>query len=438
MNPPHYFKLVIAIVIVSAVGCRKKTPVEEVSLSESGVAIAARDLSSIADQWTQWRGPRGDGIAIGQSPPTSWSADEVRWRSNVPGRGHSSPIVVGGLVVLATAEDAAEKQSVIAYDVETGEPKWQTAIHEGNFPRRSEIHQKATNANSTLASDGNLLVATFFNNERVFVTALDLTGEQVWQTEIGAFGSKFGYAPSPALYESFVIVAADNFGGGYLAALDLNTGDVAWRVARGDASSYSSPRVATVGGVAQVLISGGDRLASYDPANGDLLWETNCISDSTCGTVVATDDLIFASGGYPDKETICLDAQGKRVWSNRTKVYEPSLIADQGFVFAVADNGIAFCWDAADGAKRWQQRLGGNFSSSPVIANGKLYVADLNGNCHVISATGDGFEAVAKNPIGEDCYASPALFDDALFFRVGIGQGEKRREQIIRVSAAAE
>ncbi|MEO1524491.1 MAG: PQQ-binding-like beta-propeller repeat protein [Planctomycetota bacterium] len=429
--------LALVLFAISTAGCRKKTPVEEVSLSESGVAIAARDLSLIEGEWTQWRGPNGDGIAADQTPPTSWTADDVVWRSPIPGRGHSSPIVVGGMVVLATAEDQAEKQSVLAYDSVTGEQRWNTVVHEGNFPSRNEIHQKATNANSTLASDGERLIATFFNNSRIFVTALDLDGEQIWQTDIGAFGSKFGYAPSPALYESFVIVAADNFGGGYLAALDLESGDVAWRVTRGDASSYSSPRIATIDGVDQVLITGGDRLASYDPATGELLWETECISASTCGTVVTSGDLILASGGYPAKETICLDGAGKRVWSNRTKIYEPSMIVDQNLVFAFADNGIGFCWDASDGSKRWQERLGGSFSGSPVIAGGNIYVADLNGKCHVIEVS-DTFNALSKSPIGDDCYASPAVHKNALYFRVGIGRGNDRREELVRVGAVAE
>lgn len=433
----HFFAVILVFVASFAVGCRKKTPVEEVSLGQSGVAIVSRDMAAVAGQWPQWRGPNGDGIAVGQSPPKSWTSEEVKWRAEVPGRGHSSPIVVGDLVVLATAEDQAEKQSVLAYDIETGEQVWKTVVHEGSFPRRNEIHQKATNANSTLASDGQLLVTTFFNNERIYATALDLEGNQVWQTEIGAFGSKFGYAPSPALYESLVIIAADNFGGGYLAALDLQTGEVAWRVTRGDASSYSSPRVANVGGVDQILISGGDRLASYDPASGKLLWETDCISESTCGTVVTTNENIYASGGYPDKETVCLDGNGKRVWTNKTKVYEPSLIVDQGLVFGITDNGIAFCWDAVDGAKRWSQRLGGNFSSSPVIADGHVYVADLRGSCHVFAISGDGYESVAENPIGDDCYASPAVHNDSLYFRVGLGRGEDRREQLIRIGDSA-
>ncbi|MEL6109930.1 MAG: PQQ-binding-like beta-propeller repeat protein [Planctomycetota bacterium] len=433
----HLFALPLVFVAVFAVGCRKKTPVEEVSLGQSGVAIVSRDTSALADQWPQWRGPNGDGIAVGQSPPTIWNADEVTWRADVPGRGHGSPIVVGDRVVLATAEDEAEKQSVLAFDVETGEQLWKTVVHEGSFPRRNEIHQKATNANSTLVSDGQLLITTFFNNERIYATALDLAGNQVWQTEIGAFGSKFGYAPSPALYESFVIVAADNFGGGYLAALDLQTGDVAWRVARGDASSYSSPRVATVAGMDQVFISGGGRLASYDPASGKLLWETECIWESTCGTAVTTNERVFASGGYPDKETVCLDGQGNRVWANKTKVYEPSLIVDQSLVFGITDSGIAFCWDAEDGTKRWSKRLGGNFSSSPVIAGGNVYVADLKGSCHVFAISGDGYQSVAENPLGDDCYASPAIHNNSLYFRVGVGRGDDRREQLIRVGRSA-
>lgn len=418
-------------------GCRKQTPVDEVSLSQSGVVITERDLSALAGDWPQWRGPNGNGIAPDQELPTLWGeSSNVKWMSEVPGRGHGSPIVVGDLVVLGSAVDSQQEQIVIAYDQETGAERWKTTIHKSGFPKPGEVHQKATNANSTLASDGKYFVTTHLNGERIFVTALDVAGDQVWQRDVGAFGSKFGYAPSPILYQSLVIVAADNFGGGYLVGLDIETGEVAWRRARGNASSYSSPHVATVGGVEQLLITGNDRLASYDPATGEPLWETSCIAEATCGTVVTTDERILASGGYPDKETVCLSSKGERIWSDRTDVYEPSMVTDGDHLFAVTDKGVAMCWAVDDGSVRWKKRLGGSFSSSPVICNGNVYVADLEGNCYVFEANGDAYKQVAKNRLGNDCYASPAISEGSIYFRVGVGQGERRLEKLVRVSAA--
>lgn len=420
------------VLFLVSVGCRKSTPVDEVSLAESGVKVSDHAASQNVGPWPQWRGPRGDGVAVDQNPPTEWGATEnVLWRTEVPGRGHSSPIVVGELVVIGTAVESDATQRVLAYDRTGGELMWNTVVHEGGLPNPREVHQKATHANSTLVCDGQRLITAHLNRERVVVTALDLQGEQLWQTDVGAFASKFGYAPSPALYQSLVIVAADNFGGGYLAALDLESGEVAWRKARGDASSYSSPHVATVGGVDQVLLAGGDRVASYDPATGELLWETPCIAESTCGTVVTSEDRIFASGGYPEAETVCLAADGKPIWSEKTKVYEPSPVTDGKQVYAVTDNGIAICWSSDDGAVLWRKRLGGNFSSSPVIANGHVYVADLSGKAYVFEASGEAFKLIATNPLGDDCYASPAVADDCLFFRVGAGQGTGRTERLI-------
>lgn len=423
------------LVLLFAVGCRPSTPVEEVSVAESGIEVAETSHTTAESDWPGWRGPNRNGLAIDQPVAIQWSDENIKWKADVPGRGHSSPTIVGDLVVLATAIENEEKQQILAFDRTDGSKKWTTTIHEGSFPAQRAIHQKATNANGTVASDGNQLYTAAFNNGKIYVTALNLDGEQQWQTEVGAFASKFGYAPSPVLYKSLVIIAADNFGGGYLTALDVQSGEVAWRTARGDASSYSSPTVATVGGVDQLFITGGDRLASYDPATGKENWATPGLSEATCGTVVATDQHVFASGGYPGKETVCLSAEGEKIWSNRIKLYEPSLLVFEDHVYAITDGGIAYCWSADTGKQSWKERIGGNFSSSPIACNGNIYVANLSGDCFVFEANPAGYENLATNHIGDDCYASPAVSQGELFFRVGIGSGQNRTEQLICVSA---
>ena len=189
-----------AAALILLIGCRKQTPVQEVSLGDSGVVVSDSDFSRLAATWPQWRGPTGNGIAEDQPAATQWSSDSnVKWMVDVPGRGHSSPIVVGDLVVIGTAIESASEQQVLAFDRETGEPRWQTTVHKGGFPRGGDVHSKATNANSTLASDGKHFITTHLNSERLFVTALYEQGNQVWQRDIGAFASKFGYAPSPIL-----------------------------------------------------------------------------------------------------------------------------------------------------------------------------------------------------------------------------------------------
>ena len=233
-------------------------------------------------------------------------------------------------------------------------------LHEGGFPATGSVHRKATNANGTIASDGKSLYIAMLNAGSITATAVNLSGKILWQREVGKFVSKFGYAPSPVLYKSLVLVAADNSGGGYLAVVDRETGSLVWRVPRGNGDSYSTPTVIRVGGRDQLLISGNDAVTSYDPATGELLWQTACIAEATCGTIVSVGERIFASGGYLESETICLSADGQRLWSNNLKTYEPSLLVVEDRLLTVNDKGVAICWDGKSGQELWKERLGGD------------------------------------------------------------------------------
>ena len=416
------------------IGCGKTNPVAEVSVSESRIELS--DSAYVpGDDWNAWRGPSGDGRAPAQPLVTQWDeTTNILWRASIPGRGHGSPTVVGSTVYLATAIDDSQQQWVLAFDRSNGVEKWRTLLHEGNFPRRGEVHAKATNANGTIACDGERLYISMLNSNVVSTTALDLDGEIVWQKEAGKFVSKFGYAPSPLLYRSLVIVPADNQGGGYLTAFDGATGNIAWRVGRGNASSYSSATVATVGGVDQLLIAGGETLSSYDPATGAVNWQTKGLATSTCGTVVTTEDRIMASGGYPQSETMCVDANGKKLWSDATDLYEPSPIVVGSHLVGVDDSGIARCWSIETGELSWKKRLGGNFSASPILVNDLVYVPNLNGETFVFRA-GESFEQVARNRLGIDCYASPAVSRGQLFLRIGVGSKRDRREELVCIGA---
>lgn len=418
-----------------SVGCGPKvlkTKVDEVSINSSGVELQEAESLDPSTNWATWRGPTGDGHAVASSAPTAWNGFvSAAWVADVPGRGHSSPIVVGDLIVLASADEANQKQMVLAYDRNTGDRVWEKVLHEGKFPRKDQMHEKGTHANSTLACDGKRTFIAFLNDDKIIASALDLQGELVWQKEIGAFSPRFGYAASPVLYKSFVIFTADTRGGAYMAALDAATGEIAWRISRESHDSHSTPLVANVGGKDQLLISGGDKVCSYDPATGDLRWELQATSETTCGTMVTDGTQVYASGGYPDKQTICISAEGKKIWDNKIKIYEPSMTLVDGFLYAVSDGGIAYCWSAADGNEQWKKRLGGNFSSSPTYCNGNLYVSDLSGKTRIFKASSEGYDEIAVNTLGTDCYASPAILEGEIFMRVGYQAGETRSEKLV-------
>jgi outer membrane protein assembly factor BamB len=426
-----------------ASGCgRRVNRVAEVSASSSGVTVSEMpNKVDLAKDWPWWRGPNGNGVATSKQALTEWAEDKgILWKAMIPGRGHSSPIVVGNQVFVATAIEESQQQIVVAFDRKTGKENWQSVIHSGSFPSDRDLHRKSTHANGTIACDGERLYCAFLNGGSIVVSCLDIAGKPVWSQDLGAFDSKFGYAPSPLLYKSLVIVATDNQGGGSVAALDRLTGKIAWRKSRPAVSTYSSPVVANVAGRDQLLLSGCGKVSSFDPTTGDELWSCSGTAEATCGTVVWNNDCVFASGGYPEKQTLCVKADGSKeiVWSNATRCYEPSMILAKELLFAVTDDGIATCWDPATGKQNWKQRLGGNFSASPVACGDSIYVCADNGTTTVFKASATGLEVIAKNNLGDDCFASPAICDEQIFLRVGEQQSGKRQEVLYCIGKIAK
>jgi outer membrane protein assembly factor BamB len=385
--------------------------------------------------WRTWRGPHGNGIAAqGPEFPTAWSESQnILWSAPVPGRGHSSPTVVGDRVVLTTADEASQVQCVVAFDRASGKQAWKADLHKGGFPPK--IHVKNTHASCTVASDGERLFALFFNSEAVHVTALDLEGKKLWHANVGPLKPRqyqHGYGASPALYKSLLLVAADSddAGGGFIAALDAKTGKMKWKATRPVKSSFSSPVVAKVAGRDQLLLTGCDLVASYDPNTGKPLWSTEATTSATAGTMVWSGDLVFGSGGWPKAGTFAVRADGsaKVVWQNPQKCYEQSMLAHEGHVYAIADSGVVFCWDATDGSEKWNARVSGKPSSSPVLAGGNLYIADERGTTTVFRADPKEYKEVARNRLGDEALATPAFCGGRIYARVAKTSGGKREE----------
>lgn len=392
---------------------------------------------SAENDWPWWRGPTRNGIAAPQATaPTKWSTTAgIVWKTPIPGRGHSSPTVVGDRVILATADEAQQVHYVLAFDRRTGKQLWKTEISRGGFPAKN--HPKNTEATSTIACDGERLFASFFHHETIQTTALDLAGKKIWQETVGSFNPKryeYGYAPSPLVYRGTVIIAAEYDGDSYLAALDRASGKQVWRTTRPSNITFSSPVVGHVAGRDQLLISGGQQVTSYDPANGKQLWTTPGTAAATCGTLVWEGDTVFASGGYPQSETLAIraDGSGEVLWRNGQKCYEQSMLAHAGFLYAftsgTSGNGVLFCWRATDGKEMWKERLKGPVSASPVLAGGKIYWANEFGTTYVFKPNSDKFEKVAENKLGEEGFASPAICGGQIFLRTATGNGAKRQE----------
>ncbi len=392
----------------------------------------AAPLDVPTGDWSWWRGPNRNGKAAdGQTIPTDWSdTKNVVWKINVPGRGHSSPTVIGSLVVLATADEPAQTQSVIAFDRETGKRKWMTELSQGGFPK---THPKNTHASSTVVSDGERLFATFHHHDQLTLHTLDLNGKKIWQRDIGPYAPRryeYGYAPSPLLIDSLVVISADYEKGGYIAAFDRKTGEPVWKTERPAMLSFSSPVVADVGGKEQIFLSGCEMVASYDPQTGAQNWAVPGTTMATCGTMVWDGENVIASGGYPKAETICVKADGSKevLWTNRQKCYEQSLMAHEGHVYALTDKGVVYCWRVADGEELWRERLSGPVSASPVLVGDTIYQANEKGEMFIFKANPQRYEEVARVTLGDESFASPAVCDNRLYLRVAHSRGGTRQE----------
>ena len=384
-----------------------------------------------ATDWPWWRGPTRNGVADDAPVPTQLDTQRASWKANVPGRGHSSPVVVGQRVILTTADEKQQIHSVLAFDRSTGKSLWQTEVSRGGFPARN--HPKNTEASPTAACDGERLFVTFFHHKQIEVAALDLDGKILWKKVAGPFNPQkfeYGYAPSPLIYADTVIIAGEYDGDGFLVALDRKTGAEKWRTPRPNNLTFSSPVVAHVAGKEQLLISGAEKISSYNPATGKPLWSAPGTTHATCGTMIWNGDVVFASGGYPKPETIAIraDGSGKVLWKNNQKCYEQSMIEVAGHVYALTDNGVLFCWRNSDGQEMWKQRLAGPVSASPVLAGGNIYWANEAGTLYVFHPNPDRYEEVAENKVGDESFASPAACGGQIFLRVAHHTGNKRQE----------
>jgi outer membrane protein assembly factor BamB len=435
MMPVLAFRLPTWLMILSlAAGCGEGVkPAAEVSAADTGAMeeLPAADVG--ADDWPWWRGQH-QGVAGGPAAVTSWSDTEnVVWKADVPGRGHASPTIVGNRVLLATADEAAETQSVVCFDRDSGKLLWQTKVHEGGFIEGG--HSESTHASCTLACDGQRVFAVFPYRDAIWATALDLEGKQLWQREVGGYAAEFGYGASPVLYGSYVIVAADRESGGFLAALHRKTGEIRWRKPRPEAVSYGSyatPAVFRIAGSDHLVISGANRLASYDPASGDERWSCAGTADLTVNTPLRAGNHVIAGGGYPQAETLCVDATtGRAAWRNDTKIYTSSMVAHPGgYVYAATDEGVAYCWRGDDGTQQWSARLGGNIRASLVVCGDHVYVSSTNGKTAVFKADPRRFQRVATNQTGDEIFATLSISRGRIYLRAADSSSGQRRETL--------
>jgi outer membrane protein assembly factor BamB len=412
--------------------------------------------------WPSFRGIAARGVSDGARLPWQWSVPEgrqVRWRVPVRGLGHSSPVVWGALVCLASAvsgqpdpqlkvglygditsvQDATPHQwLVMCFDKTTGKLQWERTVHTG-VPQVKR-HPKSTHASSTIALDGRHLVV-FLGSEGLH--AFDLKGERLWKKEFGVLDSGFfmvpdaqwGFASSPVIHDGKVIVQADVQKGSFIAAFDVRTGKELWRTPRADVPTWSTPAVIADGAREQVVVNGWKHIGGYDLATGKEIWRMTGGGDIPVPTPIAAHGLVFITNAhgklspiYAIKPTAVGDitlregetSNAHIAWSYmRDGGYMQTPIVYGDILYVCRDNGVLSAFDARTGQRHYQSRLGDGktgFSASAVAADGRLYFTSEDGDVYVVKA-GPAYELLATNPLGEVAMATPAISEGMLFFR---------------------
>ncbi|HIL53926.1 MAG TPA: serine/threonine protein kinase [Verrucomicrobia bacterium] len=382
------------------------------------------------NDWTQWRGLKHDGIAdSNQDPPIKFSSKEnVIWSTKVPGRGHGSPTIYGDRIFLATADEKVKTQTLICLNRLNGKEIWSKEVHRGGFPQKS--NKKASQASSTPATDGKLVYINFLNKGIVYTTAFDYNGNKIWQQKISDYILHQGFSTSPAIYKSLVIVSADNKSGGAICGLNRSNGKVVWKVDRPKEPNYTSPVIYELNGRDELVFQGCNLVTSLDPNTGKKFWEISGSTTECVSSIVTDGKRVFTSGGYPRNHVsaISADGSGKVIWENISRVYVPSMIVKNGYLYAVMDNGNAMCWNSETGKNMWKERLNRTTSASPVMVGERIYAVDENGNFSVFAADPKKFKVIAKNKLGDQVFATPVICDSKIFARVAENVGDVRQE----------
>jgi hypothetical protein len=318
------------------------------------------------------------------------------------------------------------KRVLLSLDRKSGKELWQRVVLTAPLERKNTLNSYAS---GTPATDGNRVWVTFLDTPNVQVVCYDFDGNEVWRKSPGRFSSVHGFCSSLLLYKDMVILNADQDATGddraYIVALDKATGQQRWRIDRPNrVRSYCPPVIFQAGGKAQMVLSGSKCVASYDPDTGKQHWIVDGPTEQFVASLVFTDDTFMVTGGFPTLHILGIrpDGQGNVtnthvLWHERkAPAYVPSPIAAGKYFFLVSDEGTASCLEAKTGKRMWQERLGRHHRPSPVSAGGNLYFLDDDGQTFVVKAE-PKFELVAKNALGEGCFASPAISRGQIFIR---------------------
>ncbi|WP_197444259.1 outer membrane protein assembly factor BamB family protein [Maioricimonas rarisocia] len=393
------------------------------------LASAALPLDADVPPWNSFRGPGGQGQTTARILPLEWNeTNNVTWKTPVSGRGHSSPVVDDGMIWISTARTDGSALGVVGLDLDSGEIRHSVTVFRPDHVE--EIHSDNTYASPTpVAADGRV----FVHFGRYGTACLDSrTGEVLWRNDELVIEHQGGPGSSPVLFEDLLIVTCDGADRQFLAGLDTATGEIRWKTDRSAPfrpnpithRAFATPLLIEFEGTPQLISPGADQVHAYDPRTGSEIWHVRYTGFSNVPAPVYADGVVYVCTGFfgPELWAIRVDGSGNVtdthvLWKLKGRVPEtPSPILHDGFVYMVANMGVAACVDGTTGKRTAVLRLGGNYSASPVSGGGHLYFCGEDGMTRVVRP-GPKPRVVASNRLAGGIFASPAIVGNAIIIR---------------------
>jgi outer membrane protein assembly factor BamB len=393
------------------------------------ILAASTTVATAGDVWPQFRGPDGQGHVDAPNLPTTWSEDEhVTWKTEIPGKGWSSPVVWDNQIWMTSATDEGRSLRAVCVDRPSGEFLHNVEVFHCDEPLA--INPKNSHASPTPVVEAGRL---YVNYGTLGTACLDTANAEVlWTNEQMLLDHKEGPGSSPILYGDLLLINCDGIDVQYVNALDKRSGEIVWQTWRSQpmdenpdfCKAYSTPLVINSGGRDQLISVGAHWVYSYDPATGNENWMAGFNGFSNVPRPVYDGERLFICTGFMKPQLLAIRPDGAGnvtetyvVWAAQRQVpNNPSPIIVDRLLFMASDRGVATCLDAASGQEQWVERLEGNFSASPIHAGGRLYFPNEQGQTFVVAAA-PAFELLATNELDEGHMASFAVTGDTLFVR---------------------
>ena len=386
---------------------------------------AGYSVSAAEENWPRFRGPNGLGIAEGVVFPVQWTEQDYLWRRDLPGVGHSSPVIWQDQLYVTCGDPEAAELIVMALDTETGKERWSERI--GLTP--SSFHALNSYASSSPAVDARGVYLLAASPESVQLVALTHDGKEVWRRDLGPFESQHGFGTSPMIVDDLVVFVSDHLGASFVTALDTATGDTRWRIERKSGkAAYATPCVwqAPNGNRQLILCSMAEGMVGVEPSTGRLLWQLPDVFEMRCvNSPLVAEGLVMCSSGKGGRGVsmvaVC-PGDGANVpaevvfrW---TKAIPQTVtpVAHDGLLFVWQDRGVVSCRDLATGEQLWLERIGGSYCGSPICVGGRLYGISEDGEVVVLAAERE-FAELGRVDLGTPSHATPSVSRGKMFLR---------------------